>query len=108
MQKKSTKSGGGREENKSAAIRDYITSNPGDGPTAVADALNSTHGWKISAAYVSTIKNKMRDVKVGLRRGRSIGGLDEKALLQAKELAKQAGGIGQAKAALDLLDRLTG
>lgn len=109
MAKKAGKARRGREINKSQSIRDYIKSNPGQGPTAVADALNSREGWKISAAYVSTIKNKMKPSSRGPRpAGGRAAGVNEKSLIQAKELAKQAGGINQAKAALDLLARLTG
>lgn len=99
------------EVNKSQTIRDYVTANPETGPTAVAAALNAEHGWEITPAYVSTIKNKMKEVSGGgFSRGprsKGDGGLSEQSLIQAKELARQAGGINQAKAALDLLDRLT-
>jgi hypothetical protein len=113
MAKKSAK--GADKENKSAAIRDYISKNSGIGPTAVANALNTEHGWKISAAYVSTIKNKMGARKSARRRARAAtaggravgGGVNEGALIQAKKLAEQIGSIDQAKAALDLLGRLT-
>jgi hypothetical protein len=113
MAKKSAKSAD--KENKSAAIREYISKNSGAGPTAVAEALNTAHGWKISAAYVSTIKNKMNARRSARRRasaataggGAGRGGLNEGALMQAKKLAEQSGGIDQAKAALDLLGKLT-
>src|SRR5262245_39614611 len=96
------------KENKSAAIRDYIGAHSGEGPTAIAAALNQAHGWKISPAYVSTIKNKMHDKPAGRgRRAKSTGAVNEGALLTAKKLAEQIGGIDQAKAALDLLSRLT-
>jgi transglutaminase/protease-like cytokinesis protein 3 len=111
MAKKAAKSSGD-EVNKSQAIRDYLKENSSEGPTAVASALNAKHGWDISAAYVSTIKNK---TKPSGRSSRSAatkvakgGSLNENSLIQAKELAKQAGGISQAKAALDLLAKLTG
>jgi hypothetical protein len=106
MAKRSARSG--EKENKSAAIRDYIRSHSEAGPTAIADALNAAHGWKISPAYVSTIKNKMQEKKASRRRGRAAaGGVDESALMQAKKMAQQIGSIGEAKAALDLLSRLT-
>lgn len=114
MAKKAGRGRGRSGTNKSQAIRDYIKANPDAGPTAVADALNTREGWKISAAYVSTIKNKLKQpgtTRGAGRRGRSSGGTDgglsEKSLMQAKELLKQAGGINQAKAALELLARLT-
>src|SRR5687768_15548795 len=115
MAKKAGRGRGRSGTNKSQAIRDYIKENPDSGPTAVADALNTREGWKISAAYVSTIKNKLKQPSSGRTargsQGRSAGGRDsglsEKSLMQAKELLKQAGGINQAKAALELLARLT-
>ena len=117
MAKKASKSASekeSKESNKSQAIRDYMSANPDAGPTSVAQALNEREGWKISAAYVSTIKNKLKQpgtTRGAGGRGRSSGGRDgglsEKSLMQAKELLKQAGGINQAKAALELLARLT-
>ena len=119
MAKKAAKSSGEQDVNKSQAIRDYIKANPDEGPTAVAAALNSSQGWDISAAYVSTIKNKMKGPSKSSRSSRSASrsrassrsaaasGVDAQSLMQAKELAKHAGGINEAKAALDLLAKLT-
>ena len=112
MAKKAAKSRGSSGGNKSQSIREYLQQNSGAGPKAVAEALNSREGWNISAAYVSTIKNKMKSSGGSRRRGPSPkassgGSLNEKSLIQAKELLKQAGGINQAKAALDLLAKLT-
>ena len=106
MAKKSAKSASGG--NKSQAIRDYLKQHSDVGPTAVAAALNAREGWHISAAYVSTIKNKVkpRGGRVTRAGNAKAGALDKKALLQAHELCKQAGGINQAKAALDLLAKL--
>lgn len=114
MAKKNAKSAGHKAINKSEAIRKYMTEHPDAGPTAVAQALNAREGWRISPAYVSTIKNKVRETKGRGRRGRGggrraggRGAVSEQALLKAKELARLMGGINQAKAALDLLARLT-
>jgi hypothetical protein len=115
MAKKAAKSGG-NGSNKSQSIRDYINENPGTGPKGVAEALNAREGWKISPAYVSTIKNKMNQ-KSGKKRGRRGAGrparslatpssVNEKSLIQAKQLIDQAGGVNQARAALDLLAKL--
>jgi hypothetical protein len=119
MAKKAEKTS--RSSNKSESIRQYMQENPDAGPTAVADALNAREGWKISPAYVSTIKNKVKETggrrRRRRRRGRPRAGavagtssgsrsLNERALLQAKQFAKESGGISQAKAALDLLSRL--
>jgi hypothetical protein len=112
MAKKRAKSG--RRDNKSAAIRDYVKSHSGEGPTAIAAALNAAHGWNIKPAYVSMIKSKMvRGKRAGKRRMRAAAaavgaGVSENALLQAKRLAEQLGGVQEAKAAVDLLSRLTG
>ena len=110
MAKKAGKSRSGG--NKSQAIRDYLKQHPDAGPTAIASALNAQEGWKISAAYVSTIKNKTNSSKRAGRRGRRgrpAGGaaVDMASLKQAKAFCQQAGGINQAKAALDLLAELT-
>ena len=113
MAKKAAKSRESSGGNKSQAIRDYLQQNSGAGPKAIAEALNSREGWDISAAYVSTIKNKMKSSGGFRRRGRAPkatgggSGLDAKSLIQANELLKQAGSINQAKAALDLLAKLT-
>lgn len=109
MAKKAGRGRGRSGTNKSQAIRDYIQQNPDAGPTAVAEGLNAREGWKISAAYVSTIKNKLKQPATTRKRGSAAkeSGLSEKSLMQAKELCKQAGGINQAKAALELLARLT-
>jgi hypothetical protein len=99
--------------NKSQAIRDYLKQHPDSGPTAVAAALNAREGWKISAAYVSTIKNKTRPSgkrarRVTARKAAGAGGaVNEKSLVRAFELYKQAGSINRAKAALDLLAKFT-
>lgn len=109
MAKKSAKSSAANEGNKSQAIRDYLKQHSDAGPTAVAAALNTREGWDISAAYVSTIKNKMKQPSGRVTRAASgkVAGLNEKSLIQAYELCKQVGGINQAKAALDLLAKLT-
>jgi hypothetical protein len=106
--------------NKSASIREFMAANPEAGPTEIAKALNEREGWKISPAYVSTIKSKSSESPSGGRRKRrgrrrgaaaavaqSGGSVNEQALIQAKKMAQQVGGIDQAKAALDLLGRLT-
>lgn len=96
-----------KDGNKSQAIRDYVKQHVDAGPTEIANSLNAREGWKISAAYVSTIKNKMKSARPS--RGRSATGvqLDARALIQAKELTKQVGGIENARAALDLLAKIS-
>jgi hypothetical protein len=96
-----------KDGNKSQAIRDYVKQHADAGPTEIANALNAREGWKISAAYVSTIKNKMKTTRSARGRSAAGGQLDAKALLQAKELTKQVGGIDNARAALDLLAKIS-
>lgn len=108
MARKAAKSVEKPEMNKSQTIREYVVAHPDDGPTAVANALNKAHEWEISPAYVSTIKNKMKaPASQAAVSASPAGGLDEQALLQAKQLAKQAGGFDKAKAMLDLVARLS-
>lgn len=96
--------------NKSQIIRDYMGQHPKEGPSAVAAALNKREGWKITPAYVSTIKSNAKKKTPG-KRGRkpgrrAAGSISEASLLQAKKLAEQLGGVTEAKAALDLLAKL--
>ncbi len=98
--------------NKAQAIRDYSAKNPEAGPSAIAEALNDTHGWEISAQYVSTIKSSDRR-RVGTtgKRGRPAGSTKElsvQKLKKAKQLAEEMGGLQQARAALDALADLIG
>lgn len=117
--------------NKSQIIRDFVKENPGQGPTAIASALNASHGWNISPAYVSTIKNKASGGRRG-RRGRPAkdnagspgrpgrpgrrpgtsskatgSSVDAATLIQVKELARKVGGLDNARAAIDLLAKLS-
>lgn len=115
--KKTTKKKSG--PSKADAIRQYSAKNPEAGPTEVANAVNSANKWDLTPQYVSTIwsndkkKAEEGEGKAPAKRGRppkkkaakSDLGYDD--LLQAKELAKQMGGVEQAKKALDALAKLT-
>ena len=98
-----------RRVNKSQAIRDYIDKNPGQGPTAVSAALKK-QGINVSPAFVSTIKSgdKKRGVvrPVGRPRLDASRPVSIEALMQAKKLADEMGGVEEAKRALDALARL--
>lgn len=93
--------------NKAQAIRDYSVKHPEAGPSAIAEALNASHGWSISAQYVSTIKSSdRRRLGVTGKRGRPAGSTKEisvQKLKKAKQLAEELGGVQQARAALDAL-----
>lgn len=113
--------------NKSEVIREYKSKNPGMGPKAIAEKLKTEHGEEVSAQFVSTVLSmaKKRDSKGGPKRGRgrppgsgkaaataaktpgkSTGGLSVDLLIKAKKLAKELGGVEEAKAALDALARI--
>ena len=105
-----------RKVNKSQKIRDYLAEHPGDGPTAVANALKR---YGVSVALVSAIKSKgktggrkRRKAKATKRRSvRGRKGQSRRAgrvepVVAAAELIRVCGGIDEAKAALDAAGRV--
>lgn len=94
---------------KSEAIRNYKSENPDAGPKAIAAAL-ADDGIKVTPAFVSTVlsndKRKSGRSAGGRRGRRSSGNASLDSLIQAKKLAEQMGGIEQARAALDALERI--
>lgn len=100
----------------SQAIRDYCAANPEAGPKDVAAALVAQGYVKVTPTYVSTIKSldKAKGKKPAGKPGRpksvsseaKSGTLSLDALLQAKKLAEQLGGVANAQAALDALAKL--
>lgn len=117
------KSGG---PNKSAAIRDYVTANPGAMPKEIVDAMKA-QGVDVSTAFVSTIKSKTvgggRKKKSGRKVGRpkaaatpaaaskgrsskAEGNLSLDQLLKAKRLADELGGVAKARATLEALEKI--
>ena len=104
--------------NKSEAIRKYSQENPDAGPKDISAGL-AKEGVKVTPAFISTVlSNDRRRARKGGRRkaGRRPGpraagaaGRDPlQALLQAKRLAEQMGGVAKARAALDALARILG
>lgn len=99
--------------NKTAAIKDYLSSNPDAGPKDVAAALTDK-GLKVTAQYVSTIKSKL-----GLggatggtkkRRGRppaaatgkkAPGAVAYDSLVAARNFVRSVGGVDRARGALE-------
>jgi hypothetical protein len=59
-----------RKINKSEKIREFITANPDVGPSEVARQVSEQTGAKVSAAFVSTIKQKMKGGNGKAKRGR--------------------------------------
>ena len=100
--------------NKSQAIRDFVTENPGVGPTETAAKLTETLGVKVTPSTVSSVKFQMTkkgDAKPGKksRGGRRAAvngqvGFDE--MMAAKELVSKLGGVDQAQRALAALAKL--
>lgn len=107
--------------NKSEVIRAYIAANPNDGPTAVFRALESQGIKKELVNSVYYKQPKKGGAKPAKKRGpgrpkksgapaaaKSSGtsGLSAQQLLDAKDLAVKFGGIGNVRAALDLIEKL--
>ena len=90
---------------KSAAIREYLEAHPGAKPREVVAALKEKKGLKVSAQMVSVLKGKAN--AGGRRRGRAAGNLNVDALVQAKKLVDQLGGIAKAQEVLAVLAKLT-
>ena len=99
--------------NKSKAIRNYLAAHKGAGPTEVAAALKK-EGIDVTPAFVSNIKSKSKVIrsKRKVKRGRPVGSgagggsISMSALLEAKKLAEQVGGIDKAAEAVAALKRL--
>lgn len=97
-----------RTVNKSAAIRDYLDEHPNAGPTEIVEAL-AKKGVEVTPSFVSNIKSKTKSGLGPRRRGRTAGSsgvTSVNALVGAKKLIDQMGGIDQAQHALDVLKRL--
>ena len=105
--------------NKSQAIRDALAANPDKGPKEIADELQA-QGYKVNAAYVSTVKfglaKKAGGGRVVVRKkvGRSAGepraaaatGTGMSMMDAALALIKAAGGIEQARATLATIEQI--
>ncbi len=97
--------------NKSAAIRDFLAKNPNAKPIVVSQAL-AKDGIKVSPAFVSQIKLKVKQAAGSTRRKKSgtngVTGRDsfaERDLLEAKKFVDKLG-VSKARAAVELLARL--
>ena len=96
--------------NKSQAIRDYAKANPTAGPTAIVAAL-AEQGIQVTTAMASTVKS-MAKKKRRAKRAAAAGAkpasdkISVAALIQAKKMAAEMGGIEKAKEALAALAKL--
>ena len=86
---------GKRRINKTQLVRDYFAKHPDAGPTEVAEALKK---YKISPAYVSNIKFKIRHGINGA--GSSTGGATPESVLAAARFIRVCGGLDNARKAL--------
>ena len=120
--------------NKSAAIREYLDSNPAAKPREIVDALKA-QGVEVTPAFVSTIKSKSgsgsgpkkrrgRPARAaaatpartrrttsrpaGRRAAASSDSVSVDSLIRAKKLAEELGGVEKARAALSALEKITG
>ena len=102
-----------RKVNKSAAIRDYLASNPSATPSTIIEDLKKK-GLKVGASLVSQVKYGQMKATNGRRKpGRPAGAsangsrVDIDQLVQAKSLADKLGGLEKAKQALNILAKLS-
>jgi len=103
--------------NKSQAIRDYLSTNPKATGNEITAAL-AKKGIKVSPGLASNVKytsgpnrKKTAGKKTVVKRRRpgkrSAADLSLSDLLATKSLVDQLGGIGEARRALDTLEKLT-
>lgn len=100
-----------RDVNKSAAIKEYLTKNPGVGPADAAADLTKKLGVEVTPTYVSNIKFHMQHAggKRGKRKKSRAGANGAGALATvnaAVDFVKAAGGIDAAKAALATVEQI--
>ena len=99
--------------NKSQAIRDFMAANPDAAPKDVEAALGKK-GIKVSSGLVCTVRANAKDKpkkaavkkKVAAKKPPASDEISLGALLGAKKLAQQLGGVEAAKKAIDALARL--
>jgi len=108
--------------NKSQAIRDFLAANPDAAPKDVEVAL-AKEGIKVSSALICTVKSKVKakgkpkkaatkkktaaKKKVATTKPPASDEISLSALLGAKKLAQQLGGVEAAKKAINALGQLT-
>jgi hypothetical protein len=101
--------------NKTQAVKDYLASNPGAGPTEISAALKA-QGIEVSANYAAGIKSSMKAKKRRKKAASQVAPQAEgptvddsislEALRKAKLLVRELGGVNQAKQALKALSVL--
>ena len=105
-----------RTVNKSQEVRDYLTENPGDGPSVVSEVLGK-RGIAVSPNFVSNIKLKMKKAngQPPKKRGRrpksasvaaTPNGNGYSHLVAAAQFIRICGGIQPAKEALSVASKV--
>ncbi len=102
------------EPSKTDAIRAALEATPNTSPKDLAEQLTS-QGTKVSAVYVSTIKSSLKkrgqlpSGKAARSTARNNGRSDQipvESLVEAKRSVEKAGGVDEARKALDVLSKL--
>ena len=92
-----------RKHNKSALIREFMAKKPDATAKEIVDAL-AAKKVKVTAAYIYALKAKNGKPKAGKAKSTALGGVD--ALVKAKKMADQLGGVDQARELLATLAQL--
>src|SRR5579871_2835144 len=97
---------------RSRAIREYLAKKPKASPKEIVAALKKK-GIRVSFALVGVVKQNVLDANSGRSAGAlglagSAGhkGFSAEAIIDAKKLVEELGGIANARKALDLLEQL--
>jgi hypothetical protein len=91
--------------NVSEAIRSFLKSNTGVGPTAAAKAISEQVGKKVSPTYVSNIKSNMNGASPKRGRQRRAGRKAQRTTLRSASAAKSLD-LATISLAKDLIGRL--
>jgi hypothetical protein len=105
--------------NKSQLVRDYMDSHPELGPTEIAAAVSKERSIEVKPQFVSMIKLNLKKKAAGGKSLKSVGrpkvvkqnasgSVSIDLLRAAKKFVAQMGGVGNAKAAVDILAELQG
>ena len=92
-----------RKHNKSVLIREYMAKKPDATANEIVDAL-AAKKVQVSAAYIYALKGKNGKPKAGKAKSAALSGVD--ALVKAKKMADQLGGVDQARELLATLAQL--
>ena len=91
------------KHNKSALIREYMAKKPDATANEIVDAL-AAKKVKVTTAYIYALKAKNGKPKAGKAKSATLGGVE--ALVKAKRMADQLGGVDKARELLATLAQL--